>query len=217
MSDSEQEERPRIKVTDRRMFDREGNVREDAESEREAPPKVADDEVPKVGRADDAATPRNDSGGVSTSSSASHGGPAEVKERVQGQTPGPGATGAPGAEASRGQKVDEERLRAAMDADAESQGSIATGEQSASELPRDFASFVESQYYETLLFLGAMPHPATGQTVEDLDMARYKIDLLSMIQDKTEGNRTPEESQLLEDVLYQLRMGYLQKRKVPKL
>ena len=48
-------------------------------------------------------------------------------------------------------------------------------------------------------------------------MARYKIDLLAMLQEKTEGNRTPEESKLLDDVLYQLRMLYLQKSKVVKL
>jgi hypothetical protein len=81
------------------------------------------------------------------------------------------------------------------------------------DLPRDFSAFVESQYLEALIFLGAMPHPQTGETIEDPAFASYKIDLLAMLQEKTEGNLTTEEARLIEDVLYQLRMLYVQKSK----
>jgi hypothetical protein len=43
----------------------------------------------------------------------------------------------------------------------------------------------------------------------DLEMARHNIDLLELLQDKTKGNRTPEEDQLLEHLLFQLRMTYV--------
>ena len=87
---------------------------------------------------------------------------------------------------------------------------------SLADLPRDFSSFVESQYLEALIFLGAVPHPQTGETIDDPDFARYKIDLLAMIQEKTAGNLTAEESRMMEDVLYQLRMLFVQKTKADK-
>lgn len=43
----------------------------------------------------------------------------------------------------------------------------------------------------------------------DLELARHNIDLLELLQDKTKGNRTPEEDQLLEHLLFQLRMTYV--------
>lgn len=213
------------------MFDREGNVREDAE-EKEPAAAVSEESIPEVG-VDGPAADRDAS--RETPSADTPPRESETSAPTAGPTPGPAATGpaaggpqsaptgggAPAGGSAPGgpgaERISEDRIQAAMDADLDERGNVETGGQSAAELPRDFGSFIESQYYETLLFLGAMRHPATGETVEDLDMARYKIDLLSMLQDKTEGNRSPEESRLLDDVLYQLRMGYLQKRKVAKL
>jgi hypothetical protein len=43
----------------------------------------------------------------------------------------------------------------------------------------------------------------------DKDMAKHNIDLLEMLQDKTKGNLSPEETQLLEHVLFQLRMSFV--------
>jgi len=54
-------------------------------------------------------------------------------------------------------------------------------------------------------------HKKRGLAVEDIDLAKYKIDLLAMLQGKTEGNLTHDEKQQLEEVLYQLRMIYVQK------
>jgi hypothetical protein len=47
------------------------------------------------------------------------------------------------------------------------------------------------------------------EQARDLEMARHNIDLLELLQDKTKGNRTPEEDQLLEHLLFQLRMTYV--------
>jgi hypothetical protein len=49
--------------------------------------------------------------------------------------------------------------------------------------------------------------------VEDLELAEYKIDLLGMLQSKTEGNLDADEKERVEAVLYQLRMIYLEKTK----
>ena len=68
-----------------------------------------------------------------------------------------------------------------------------------------------------MLYMGAIADPRTGQTIEDIDLAKYKIDVLIMLQEKTEGNLTDDEQRQLEEVLYQLRMLYLQKSKAAKL
>jgi len=74
----------------------------------------------------------------------------------------------------------------------------------------DFATFVLSLASSTQVHLGAVPNPATGVQQKDLGLARQTIDILGMIQDKTKGNRTPEEDRLLEHILFDLRMMYVQ-------
>jgi hypothetical protein len=61
------------------------------------------------------------------------------------------------------------------------------------------------------LYLGDVPLP-NGQTAEDLEMARMHIDLLDVLRQKTIGNLTAQESAFLEDLLYRLRVRYVQKR-----
>ena len=94
---------------------------------------------------------------------------------------------------------------------------IGTPEASIADLPRDFSAFVEGMYFEAMLYMGAIPDPRSGETIEDTELAKYKIDLLAMLQKKTDGNLTPEEKQQLEEVLYQLRMVYVQKTQAIKL
>ena len=77
---------------------------------------------------------------------------------------------------------------------------------SIADLPRDFESFVENMYLEAMLYMGAIPDPQTGETLSDLELAKYKIDTLSMIQEKTEGNLSDTEQKQLTEALYQLRM-----------
>jgi len=68
-----------------------------------------------------------------------------------------------------------------------------------------------------MIALGAMPHPQTGEPAEDLDVAQLRIEMLESLDARTRSTRGPEESQVIEDALYRMRMVYLQKRKVPKL
>ncbi len=61
------------------------------------------------------------------------------------------------------------------------------------------------------IYLGDARLP-DGGSAENLDAARFYIDLLDVLRAKTEGNLTPREASVLEDLLYQLRMRYVRKR-----
>jgi hypothetical protein len=60
-----------------------------------------------------------------------------------------------------------------------------------------------------MMSLGQMPIPGQQQPEVNLPQAQYVIDLLSVLQEKTKGNLSPEETTLLEDLLHQLRMMYV--------
>ncbi len=81
----------------------------------------------------------------------------------------------------------------------------------ASELPRiDFSTFVLSLTGSAMVHLGRVPDP-TGEHAEiDLGMARQTIDILTMLRIKTAGNLTPPEADLLERVLHDLRLAWIQ-------
>jgi hypothetical protein len=60
-----------------------------------------------------------------------------------------------------------------------------------------------------LVGLGAVPEPGTDERRLDLDQARAAIDVLLMLRDKTQGNRTEQESRLLEELVYDLQMRFV--------
>ncbi|MGD8395354.1 MAG: DUF1844 domain-containing protein [Candidatus Eiseniibacteriota bacterium] len=73
----------------------------------------------------------------------------------------------------------------------------------------DFATLITNFASQALLALGRMPD-ASGQTREvDLELARYAIDLLEVVQTKTAGNLEPDEEQMLGSILHDLRMAFL--------
>lgn len=86
-----------------------------------------------------------------------------------------------------------------------------------SEAPIDFPSYILGYYTQGLVLLGEVPNPYTNKTEEDLQAARHIVDLLGMLQDKTKGNLTADEAQLLESVLYELRMRFMSKTNRIKL
>jgi len=61
--------------------------------------------------------------------------------------------------------------------------------------------------------LGDAPDPLTGQRQVDLAQAADAIDLLILLREKTEGNRSPDENRILEEVLYDLQLRYVQATK----
>jgi hypothetical protein len=87
-------------------------------------------------------------------------------------------------------------------------GGTAEGEDS---LPAiDFATFVLSLSHSALVHLGDAPDPSGGVPPRDVTMAKQTIDLLAVLQEKTTGNLTGEEERLLDQVLYDLRMRYVE-------
>ena len=82
----------------------------------------------------------------------------------------------------------------------------------AEEMPQaQFDLFISGLAMESLIALGDMPHPATRRQAVNLPQAKYLIDLIGVLEEKTKGNLSAEEQQLLNDTLYQLRMRYLTK------
>jgi hypothetical protein len=73
----------------------------------------------------------------------------------------------------------------------------------------DLTSLLVMLYGDAMANLGQAPDPATGRPHVDLEHARFTIDLLAVLQDKTRGNRTPDESAVLEEMLSTLRMGFV--------
>jgi hypothetical protein len=58
--------------------------------------------------------------------------------------------------------------------------------------------------------LGQIPHPATGQAHVHRHQAQYLIDTIDVLRQKTTGNLTPDEQQMIDSVLHQLRMLFLE-------
>jgi hypothetical protein len=87
-----------------------------------------------------------------------------------------------------------------------------TGRAGPEELPQArFDLFVQGLLMEALMALGEMPNPGTRKQAVNLPQARYLIDLLGMLEEKTRGNLSVDEERLLKDAVYQLRMRYLAK------
>jgi len=74
-----------------------------------------------------------------------------------------------------------------------------------------FTLFLSSLSMQTLIFLGEMDNPITHKKEENLDQAKFIIDTLGMLNEKTSGNLTGAEKQMLDNMLYELRMKYTAK------
>ena len=74
----------------------------------------------------------------------------------------------------------------------------------------DFTFFITSLSMQALISLGEIPNPVDNKKEQNLDHARYAIDTLDMIKKKTKNNLSPEEGKVLDDILYSLRMKYLE-------
>ncbi len=75
--------------------------------------------------------------------------------------------------------------------------------------PASFLSLIMSLASNAAASLGMMPHPVTGETGVDLKTAKHWIDVLGMLEQKTRGNLDPQEAQVLESLLADLRMQYV--------
>jgi hypothetical protein len=96
---------------------------------------------------------------------------------------------------------------------AQDQGSPEKG--SSLPIKADFTFFVTTLAIQAAIALGAMPNPATNQIEVHLNQAKLIIDTLAMIKEKTQGNLNPEEDSLIDNMLYDLRMQYVEKTRPP--
>jgi hypothetical protein len=79
------------------------------------------------------------------------------------------------------------------------------------EPPLTFAAFVFSLASSAAIHFGDLPDPVTGNKAEpNLEGAGQMIEILTLLEEKTRGNLTAEERQLLEQVLYELRMRFVE-------
>jgi hypothetical protein len=176
------EEQTSYKVTDRRLFNPDGTPRDVPEDERpEAKP------VPP-----EAATP----GDLASSAS----------------SPAPPAATAPvSSQAAVGASPQPEKQQSATPEEAElpSPESETQVDLPGADDPASFASFLMSIASNAASALGMMEHPVTGKREVDLELGKHWIDVLGMLQQKTRGNLLPQEQQILEGLLADLRMQYV--------
>ena len=77
----------------------------------------------------------------------------------------------------------------------------------------DFKFFVTTLALQAAIALGQIANPATNQKEENPAQAKFIIDTLNMLKEKTKGNLTKGEAAAIDDVLYELRMQYVSKDK----
>jgi Domain of unknown function (DUF1844) len=96
----------------------------------------------------------------------------------------------------------------------ESESSAAQEEEGTDyQLPEiNFATFIFSLNHSVLVHLGVMDDPSTGKKVRNLPLAKQTIDILGMLEEKTQGNLTDDEEKMLKNILYDLRMIYIKEK-----
>ena len=81
----------------------------------------------------------------------------------------------------------------------------------------NFVTFLLSLYSSAMAAFGQIADPVTSKVEEHIEAGKQMIDILGILTEKTKGNLNTEESQLLESMLYELRMIYLEKTQRIKL
>ena len=79
-----------------------------------------------------------------------------------------------------------------------------------------FVGIITSFYFACWQQMGKIANPITGKLEKNLDQAKYSIDMLVMLRDKTKGNLTKEEEKALAEAIAVLQMNYVDELKNPK-
>ena len=105
----------------------------------------------------------------------------------------------------------EKEVLAAQEAEEKEKKETGEGERPGGPLPQgDFAALISMLTTQALFALGVLQVKGQEEREPDLEMARYNIDMLQALEEKTKGNLTPEEEKALKNTLSELRMGYVQ-------
>ncbi len=102
-------------------------------------------------------------------------------------------------EAEESTQADMEAAQAAAEVQSESQEMP----------PASLLTLVSTLTTEIMIALGQIPHPASGQLQPNPDIAKYLIDTICMLQEKTKGNVDEDEIKMFEDLTHQLKMAYV--------
>lgn len=76
----------------------------------------------------------------------------------------------------------------------------------------NFPTFIASLNASALVHLGVIEDPVSGKAEKNIAMAKQTIDILSMLQQKTSGNLTPDEDGMLKSILYDLRILFVKEK-----
>ncbi len=76
----------------------------------------------------------------------------------------------------------------------------------------NFATFIFSLNTSVLVQLGVIEDPSTGKKVKNLVLAKQTIDILGVLEEKTRGNLTEDDENMLKNILYDLRMIYVKEK-----
>ena len=96
--------------------------------------------------------------------------------------------------------------------DSQEQKTPGDGEQTES-FQVDFSTFIMSLTSSAFYHLGDMPDPTTGKKEVNLPAVQQTIDMLIMLREKTKGNLKEDENKLLEQLIYELQVKYVDKTK----
>jgi DNA replication initiation complex subunit (GINS family) len=190
------EEQPIFKVTDRRLFNPDGTPRE-IEREETAKPEAAAAETKQAAPASAATT--SQAGDASREDTS----PAQESAPAQTTSPGKGA----------GSSI-EAATAAEGSTDSGASGQFAEDDYAESQIPgvddpASFINFLMSIASNAAAALGMMEHPVTGERRVDPELAKHWIDVLGMLHQKTQGNLNPQEQQIFEGLLADLRLQYV--------
>jgi len=104
-----------------------------------------------------------------------------------------------------------ERPAAHSDAPANAAAPASQAQQQETALPLNFSTFILSLSTQALVHLGEIPNPMDNKMAADLLAAKHMIDILGILKEKTKGNLDNSESGLLDTILYDLRLKYVER------
>lgn len=193
------EEQSNFKVTDRRLFNADGTPREVAREEASAAVAATAAPTAHALEAKDASP-----SGASVAPAAS------VESATQAERPDERAqsSDAPATQAAEHTPTAQDK---SLEDDPYAEGELPPGVDD----PTSFVSLLMSLASNAAAALGMMEHPVTGQRAVDIQLGKYWIDTLGMLQQKTRGNLLPQEQQIFEGLLADLRMQYVSLTSAP--
>ncbi len=99
------------------------------------------------------------------------------------------------------EKKNEASVQQAVEKDTESKGALPA---------INFSTFIISLSTQALMHLGEIPDPLSGNVEMDISVGKQMIDIIGMLSEKTRGNLDQGEEKLMEDILFDLRMKYVE-------